>query len=208
MHPIMVGLMMESWGLTVSWRLVEFFTKDADATMATMVAQPYVNHIPTLTVGLRSLFLNKARLRLTNQGGIGYSDLHRFYRDFFIPGNPPSMKMRLLSRTIGVDRVVDEMHVRFRHTQVIPWILPGVEPTEKEVEIALVSIVCIRGGKLYHEHIYWDQATVLVQIGLLDSNLLTKGKPARRLPVVDSAGARKVLDESSVKSNELIKGWL
>ena len=157
--------------------------------MATMVAEPYVNHIPTLT------------------GGIGYEDLHRFYKDYFIPGNPPSLKMRLISRTIGTDRVVDEMHVSFRHSQEIPWMLPGIEATDKEVEVALVAIVCIRGGKLYHEHIYWDQASVLVQIGLLDPKLAVKGKDPIRLPVVDGAGARKVLDEKSVESNELIEDW-
>jgi len=168
---------------------LEFATKDADATMATMVAEPYVNHIPTLT------------------GGIGYKDLHRFYRDYFIPGNPPSLKMKLLSRTVGTDRVVDEMHVSFKHTQVIPWMLPDVGPTNKEVEVALVAIVCIRGGKLYHEHIYWDQASVLVQIGLLDPKLVSGETGKRRLPVVDGAGARKVVDESSIRSNELISSW-
>ncbi len=81
-------------------RVVEFSSKDVDATMATMVAAPYVNHVPTLT------------------GGIGYAELHRFYRDFFIPMNPPSLDIRLLSRTVGTDRVVDEMFVKFRHTQV------------------------------------------------------------------------------------------
>ena len=116
---------------------VEFSTKDVDGTMATMVSSPYVNHIPTLT------------------GGIGYDDLKRFYRDFFIHCNPPTMKMRLLSRTIGTDRVVDEMYCTFRHTQEIPWMLPGIEPTDKEVAVAIVAIVCVRGGKLYHEHIYW-----------------------------------------------------
>lgn len=117
---------------------LEFATKDADATMSTMVAEPYVNHIPTLT------------------GGIGRKDLHRFYRDYFIPGNPPSLKMRLISRTVGTDRVVDEMHVSFEHTQEVPWMLPGVKPTNKSVEVALVAVVCIRGKKLYHEHIYWE----------------------------------------------------
>lgn len=168
---------------------LEFATKDADATMATMVAEPYVNHIPTLT------------------GGIGYRDLHRFYRDYFIPGNPPSLKMKLLSRTVETDRVVDEMHVSFRHTQVIPWMLPDVEPTNKEVEVAIVAIVCIRGGKLYHEHIYWDQASVLVQLNLLDPSLVSGGNGKGRLPVVDGSGARKAMDESSVKSNELISNW-
>ena len=157
--------------------------------MATMVSEPYVNHIPTMT------------------GGIGYKDLYRFYRDFFIPNNPPSMKMRLISRTIGTDRVVDEMHIFFRHTQEIPWMLPGVKPTDKEVDVALVSVVCIRGKKLYHEHIYWDQATVLVQIGLLDPKLVPDQKLAKRLPVVGAEGARKVLDEQSARSNELIDDW-
>ena len=168
---------------------VEFVTKDADATMSTMVAQPYVNHVPTMT------------------GGIGYKDLHRFYRDYFIPGNPPSLQMKLLSRTTGVDRVVDEMYLSFEHTQIMPWLLPDVEPTNKHVEVALVVIVCIRGGKLYHEHIYWDQASVLVQIGLLDPKLVPGGKGQFRLPVVDGAGARKVVDETSVGSNELISSW-
>ena len=75
------------------------------------------------------------------------------------------------------------------------------------MEVAIVVIVCIRGGKLYHEHIYWDQASVLVQIGLLDPKLVPGGKGQSRLPVVDEAGARKVLNESAVKSNELISSW-
>ena len=167
---------------------MEFATKDVDATMATMVKEPYVNHIPTST------------------GGIGYKDLHRFYRDYFIPGNPPSLKMQLVSRTVGTDRVVDELFVSFRHTQVIPWMLPEIEPTDKEVEVALVAIVCVRGGKLYHEHIYWDQATVLVQLGLLDP-MLVLGKGISRLPVMGAHSARKVLNEKSVRSNELISAW-
>ncbi|KAL8930761.1 MAG: hypothetical protein Q9208_000302 [Pyrenodesmia sp. 3 TL-2023] len=166
---------------------LEFESRDAAATMGTMVKEPYVNHVPTMT------------------GGIGYRDLLRFYRDYFIPGNPPSLKMKLISRTIGTDRVVDEVIMSFRHTQEVPWMLPGVAPTNKIVEVALVAIVCIRGGKLYHEHIYWDQATVLVQIGLLDPNL--SGNGFKRLPVVDAAGAKKVADESSEPSNELIPDW-
>jgi len=106
--------------------------------------------------------------------------------------------MKLVSRTVGSDRVVDEIVLRFRHDARIDWMLPGVAPTNRVVEIALVSIVCIRGGKLYHEHIYWDQASVLVQVGLLD---------AENLPVVGAEGARKVLEEASVESNRLIPEW-
>jgi hypothetical protein len=177
---------------------LEFAEKDADKTMATMVAQPYVNHVPTMT------------------GGIGYDQLRRFYADFFIPNNPPDMRIRLLSRTVGTDRVVDEMFVSFTHTTDIPWMLPAIPPTDKKVEVVLVSVVCIRGGKLYHEHIHWDQATVLVQVGLLDPKYVPKTfktteegreKEVKRLPVVGREGARKVLDEDSSQSNELIPGW-
>lgn len=172
---------------------LEFATKDAAATMATMTSDPYVNHVPTMT------------------GGIGEDDLHRFYEDYFIPGNPPSLKMELISRTIGTDRVVDEMHVSFKHTQEIPWMLPGVKPTGKMVEIALVAIVCIRGGKLSHEHIYWDQAGVLVQIGLLDPDIVPgkagREKIAERLPIVGAEGARKVVNKNAEPSNELIPDW-
>ena len=177
---------------------LEFAEKDADATMETMVAEPYVNHVPTMT------------------GGIGHKDLRRFYADFFIPGNPPDMAMKLLSRTVGVDRVVDELYCKFTHTKEIPWMLPGVPPTGKKVEIIVVAVVCVRGEKLYHEHIHWDQASVLVQIGLLDPTLVPKTfktteagkeKDVKRLPVVGAEGARKVVDEDQGKSNELMQGW-
>jgi hypothetical protein len=157
-----------------------------------MVANPYVNHIPTLT------------------GGIGAPDLYRFYANFFIPANPPSLATKLISRTVGADRVVDEMIISFTHTQEIPWILPGVPPTNKYVEVALVSVVRIRGGKLCHEHLYWDQASVLVQIGLLDRKLGAVGlgkNGVRVLPIVGVEAARKVVDETSVPSNGLIPDW-
>jgi carboxymethylenebutenolidase len=124
--------------------------RDVDATMATMVAEPYVNHIPTMT------------------GGVGYRQLKRFYQHHFVHSNPPDTTLIPLSRTIGASQVVDEMLFCFTHTCEIDWMLPGVPPTGKRVEIPLIAIVKFRGDKLYHEHIYWDQASVLVQIGLLD----------------------------------------
>lgn len=159
--------------------------------MSTMVPQPYVNHVPTAT------------------GGIGRGDLMRFYRDFFLPNIPSSMNIRLISRTAGVDRVVDEMVVSFRHTQEMPWILPDVPPTNKAVQVAMVSVVCIRGGKLVHEKVYWDQASVLVQIGLLDPNVVPKHmkqKGLEQLPIIDD-NAKKVLDEEDIPSNELLDKW-
>ena len=102
-----------------------------------------------------------------------------------------------ISRTIGADSLVDEMLVSFTHDVEIDWMLPGVPPTGRCVEVPVVAIVGFRGDKLYHEHIYWDQASVLVQIGLLD--------PAR-LPVAGSETARKLVDERR-PSNTLMKRW-
>lgn len=157
----------------------EFVTRDVDATMATMVAQPYVNHIPTMT------------------GGVGHDMLARFYRHHFIPKTPKDTKLIPISRTIGADRVVDEMLFCFTHDIEIDWMLPGVPPTGKYVEVPLVAIVCFRGDKLYNEHIYWDQASVLVQIGLLDPT---------NLPVAGVETARKLVDET-LPSNTLMKRW-
>jgi carboxymethylenebutenolidase len=158
---------------------LEFAVRSAEETMGTMVAEPYVNHIPTMT------------------GGVGYRDLLRFYKNHFIPKTPKDTKLIPISRTIGADRVVDEMLFCFTHDIEIDWMLPGVAPTGKYVEIPLVAIVRFRGDKLYNEHIYWDQASVLVQIGLLD--------PAR-LPVAGVATAKKLVDEA-LPSNTLMARW-
>ncbi len=157
----------------------EFAHRDVDATMATMVAEPYVNHIPTLT------------------GGVGHKNLARFYRHHFIPTTPADTRLVPISRTIGASQVVDEMLFCFTHDIEIDWMLPGIAPTGKYVEIPLVAIVKFRGEKIYHEHIYWDQASVLVQIGLLDP----KG-----LPVAGQETARKLVDEA-LPSNALMARW-
>lgn len=127
----------------------EFATRDTEATLATMVEDAYVNHIPVLT------------------GGRGKAELREFYSRDFIPNMPPDTTLTPISRTVGTDQLVDEMIFAFTHTQEMPWMLPGVAPTGKRVEIPLVAIVRFREGKLAHEHIYWDQASVLKQIGLL-----------------------------------------
>lgn len=157
----------------------EFDTRDVPATMATMVDQPYVNHIPTMT------------------GGVGSKDLSRFYRYHFIHNNPADMRLTPISRTVGASQVVDEFIMSFTHDREIDWLLPGVAPTGKYVEIPMLGVVKFRGPKLYHEHIYWDQASVLVQVGLLD--------PAG-LPVAGVETARKLLDES-LPSNTLMPSW-
>jgi carboxymethylenebutenolidase len=155
----------------------EFSTRNTEDTLATMVEDAYVNHIPVLT------------------GGVGRNELREFYSKRFIPQMPPDTEMTPVSRTIGKDQLVDEMVFKFTHTIAMDWMLPGIRPTGKRVEVPLVAIVRFRDGKLAHEHIYWDQASVLVQIGLLD--------PAK-LPVAGVETARKVLNPT-LPANELMK---
>ena len=136
----------------------EFATRDTEATLATMVEDAYVNHVPVLT------------------GGHGKAALRAFYSQDFIPAMPPDTTLTPVSRTVGEEQLVDEMIFSFTHTQEMPWMLPGVAPTGKRVEIPLVAIVRFRDGKLAHEHIYWDQASVLKQLGLLtDESLPVRG---------------------------------
>jgi|SRR5882762_4492170 len=154
----------------------EFATRDTEATLATMVEDAYVNHVPVLT------------------GGVGKDQLREFYARRFIPQMPPDTAITLVSRTVGEDRIVDEMVFQFTHTIAMDWMLPGVAPTGRRVEVPLVAIVHFRDDKLAHEHIYWDQASVLVQLGLLD---------ATTLPITGVKSSRKVLDPK-MPSNELM----
>jgi len=155
----------------------EFATHNTEDTLATMVGDAYVNHIPVLT------------------GGVGKEELREFYSKRFIPQMPPDTEMIPISRTIGNNQLVDEMVFKFTHTIRMDWMLPGIAPTGKRVEVPLVAIVQFRDGKLAHEHIYWDQASVLVQLGLLD---------ATKLPVAGVETARKALDPR-LPSNALMR---
>jgi hypothetical protein len=139
----------------------------------------------------------------TLSGGIGNQALRRFYGQFFLGKLPPSMHISLVSRTTGADRIVDELYISFEHTNEIPWMLPGVAPTNKNVEIMLVSIVSLRGGRLYSDHVYWDQASVLVQVGLLDPKLAPNNPHGiDRLPVVGRDAARRILHEDTELEQE------
>jgi carboxymethylenebutenolidase len=174
------GLSVEQQVLNDLWEehlRDEFTTQDTNATIDTMVPDAYVNHIPVLT------------------GGVGHAQLREFYSRHFIPKMPRDTEILPVSRTIGTERLVDEMIFRFTHTIEMDWMLPGIAPTGKRVECALVVIVHFREGKLAHEHIYWDQASVLVQLGLLDSS---------SLPTAGKETARKLLDPG-LPSNELIR---
>lgn len=156
--------MIAKWDEHISY---EFSTRDVSSTIATMVEDAYVNHVPVMT------------------GGYGHAALRRFYAEDFISQMPADTSINLIARTLGEDRLVDEMIFSFTHTEEMPWMLPGVAPTHRHVDIPLVVVVGFRDGKLAHERIYWDQASVLKQIGLLTD-------PS--LPVFGAETAQKVLN--------------
>jgi carboxymethylenebutenolidase len=128
----------------------EFVLKDADAALATMTENPSVLAIPS------------------GAGGVGRAGVHAFYANQFLPNIPPDIELDSLSQSFGSDRIVEEFVIRFTHTLIMGWMLPGLPPTGRKVEFLLVGIIKFQAGKIAHEHIYWDQATVLSQLGVLD----------------------------------------
>jgi carboxymethylenebutenolidase len=156
---------------------LEFATKDAVATVDTMSSDNYVNHVPVMT------------------GGRGRDEMIEFYGKHFIPKMPADTTLRLFSRTVGHDRLIDEFVFSFTHDIQMDWMLPGVLPTRRKVEIPMLVVVQFEGDKIACERIYWDQASVLVQLGLIDPT---------RLPVVGVESARK-FEDPRLPSNELIQ---
>jgi carboxymethylenebutenolidase len=154
----------------------EFETRDIDATMATMSETPSVTHVPVMT------------------GGHGREAVRRFYETWFIGHWPKDIALKRLSRTVGQDRVVDEVIVSFTHDCEMPALLPGVAPTGRKVVLPHVVVVGFDKGRIAYEHIYWDQASLLVQIGLLDR---------AKLPVTGAEQADRLLDPT-LPSNTLI----
>ncbi|CAA7259479.1 unnamed protein product [Cyclocybe aegerita] len=164
----------------------EFEARSVAKTMGTMVAEPYVNHVPTMT------------------GGVGRENLTKFYRDHFIFSNPADARLETVSRTIGPDRVVDEFVYHITHDRVVDWLLPGVPPSGKKLSIPMMAVVNIRGDRLYNEHIWWDQATALRQAGILPTHLLGPDGTMLRLPVAGVESAHMLIDESKGASNEML----
>ena len=154
----------------------EFSAHSPDETIVTMSANPLINQVPVMI------------------GGDGREEVYEFYTKYFLPQIPADAEMVPVSRTIGQGRLVNEMIFRFTHTISMDWMLPGIPPTGKRVEIAMVVVVQFDGDKMAHEHLYWDQASVLVQLGLLQPG---------GLPVVGAEGARSILDRS-IPLNTLI----
>jgi carboxymethylenebutenolidase len=156
----------------------EFVDMDLDATMATMTADPYVNHVPVMT------------------GGVGFEGVRRFYGDHFIGKWPKDIEITPVSRTVGEGQVVDELVLSFTHDIEMDQLLPGVAPTGRPVRLAFCVVVGFEDGKVSHEHIYWDQASLLAQVGLLDPAVL---------PVTGAEQAANVLDPRAHPLNELIR---
>jgi carboxymethylenebutenolidase len=155
----------------------EFVHLDLEATMATMTDDPYVNHVPVMT------------------GGVGADAVREFYGTHFIGKWPQDTAITPVSRTVGERQVVDELVLSFTHDIEMPQLLPGVAPTGRPVRLAFCVVVGFEDGKVSHEHIYWDQASLLAQIGLIDPEAL---------PVTGAEHAENVLDARTHPLNELI----
>src|SRR5262245_64683756 len=154
---------------------LEFVDRDPPATVATMSDDNYVNHVPVMT------------------GGRGHEEMLEFYSRHFIPKMPADTRITPVCRTVGQGRVVDEMIFSFTHDLEMDWMLPGIPPTGRRVEVPLVVVVQLDGDRIACERIYWDQASVLVQLGRLSSD---------SQPVAGAETARKVL-EPALPSNTL-----
>jgi carboxymethylenebutenolidase len=147
----------------------EFEKKDVDAAMSTMSEEPYVHCVPTLT------------------GGRGFNGVYDFYKNHFIGKTPKNLRITKISRTVGKDQVVDEFILSFTHDIEFEYLLPGVPPTGKYVEIPHVAVVKFKNNKISHEHLHWDQASVLAQIGLL--------KP-EKIPITGIEQSKKLVELS------------
>jgi carboxymethylenebutenolidase len=154
----------------------EFVDKDADKVIATMTDDPVLIHIAVGT------------------GASGREALRRFYRDIFLPQLPPDAQLQLLTRSVGQNRVIDEFILHFTHTVQMDWFAPGVAPTGRRVVLPNVAIITLQDGKVSSEHIYWDQAAVLLQLGLVGDGL----------PALGADQADRLLNDDA-PANELIR---
>lgn len=177
-------LMGPHYDLVAMWErhaYFEFGLRDADQTIETMVDAPYVNHVPAMT------------------GGTGREELRHFYKNYFVDVHPEDYSATSISRTVGVNRIVDEMLISFTHDRLMDYVLPGIQPTGRKLSIAVCGIVTFRGAKLRHEHLYYDSASLLVQAGILDR---------AQYPVTGAEQAQKVIDPHGVPSNGLMTSWV
>ena len=154
----------------------EFAHKAPEEALATMTDDPRVTIVPTMI------------------GGQGRDEMRAFYAEHFLNQLPPDLNIVPISRTIGDTRIVDELVLQFTHSLQMDWILPGVPATHRRIELAMVVVVNIAAGKIASENIYWDNATILRQAGLL---------PDPTLPVLGAESARNMLEPAAL--NHLIQ---
>ena len=154
----------------------EFEQKNADAAIATMTEHPVLIHVPVGT------------------GATGRDALRKFYKEMFIPQLPPDAELQLLTRSVAENRLIDEFILRFTHTVQMDWFAPGIAPTGHRLEVPHVGIIAFENGKINSEHIYWDQATVLLQLGILKKGL----------PVLGAEQADRLLNPDA-PANQLIR---
>ena len=153
----------------------EFVDKDVDATMSTMTEDPYVHHVAMAT------------------GGVGRQGVRDFYKNYFVGKWPADVKVIPISRTVGKDAVIDEFVVTFTHDVQLDFMLPGIKPTGKKVELPHVIVMKFESGKVAHEHVYWDQGSLLAQVGLLDHS---------KVPVLGVEQTRKLVELVSRKKEK------
>jgi carboxymethylenebutenolidase len=150
----------------------EFTIRDADLAVSTMVDDARVMHLPTMS------------------GGYGKENLRGYYRNIFIPGIPADTIIEMIARSVGDDHIVDEQIMSFTHDQSVPFLLEGLEPTGKWVEVPLIVVVTFRGNLMESERLYWDQAAVFHQVGLINGS---------DLPLADFKEVRNYLRETAIR---------
>jgi carboxymethylenebutenolidase len=173
------GLQQAITGLWETHLASEFAHKDTDEALATMTGNPRVTIVPTMI------------------GGSGRDEMHTFYSKHFLNQIPPDMEITPVSRTVGETRVVDELVLKFTHSIQMDWVMPGVPATHKRIELAMVVVVNVEDGKISSENIYWDNATILRQAGLL---------PDPRLPVLGAESAQNMVKPAAL--NQLLRKQL
>jgi carboxymethylenebutenolidase len=153
----------------------EFVHKDADQAIATMADDPVLVHVPVGT------------------GAAGREALRAFYREIFIPQMPPDAELQLLTRTVGQNRVIDEFVLSLTHTVQMDWFAPGIAATGRRLVLPHVAVIAFEDGKISSEHIYWDQASVLLQLGVLEDGLPALGADQADRVLNDDAPANALI---------------
>jgi carboxymethylenebutenolidase len=98
-------------------------------------------------------------------GARGADELRRHLADDVLPHQPADLATRRVSRTGDRWRVVDEELVSFTHDRELPWLLPGLAPTGRRVEVLAISLVTVRQQRVAEHRTLWDHHGLLAQLG-------------------------------------------